>query len=262
MNSIKTYIINLKSSEARRHYMEEVLAPYNFLQVEYINAIDGRMMSEAEISDRFDLDSCIRHNGRELNRGEIGCALSHRRAYETFLMSDSLYALVLEDDISVIRDLNDFEKYDWKSILDTPRPTVLFLSGDYWYWGTSGPIVNCFDALGAYAYIINRSAAKLMLSLDRPYSVADDWMLFKEIGLSLKAVKPYMIDANLNMDVLSSDVQQLQWGTNRGKMSVQELIKSIKCSLIRKCLKVFGRFESKRRVLNGKVVTKESKGSK
>ena len=52
--------------------MEELLAQYSFLQVEYIDAIDGRMMSKAEISDRFDLYSCMRHNGRELNRGESG----------------------------------------------------------------------------------------------------------------------------------------------------------------------------------------------
>ena len=257
MNLIKTYIINLRSSEARRSYMKQLLAPYNFLQVEFITAIEGRVMSEDDISANFDRHSCMMHNGRELNRGEIGCVLSHRRTYETFLKSDYPYALVLEDDISVIRDINELRMCEWKSVLDTPEPTVLFLSGDYWYVGNNSPIVTCYDALGAYAYMINRSAAKLMLSLDRPYYVADDWMVFREWGLNLKAVKPYMIDANLNMDVLSSDVQQLQWGKNREKMSALELVKSIKYSMIKKVLKVLGRFESKRRVIEGKVVTKE-----
>lgn len=257
MNNIKTYIINLQSSTVRRKYMEQLLAPYTCLQVEFINAIDGRKMSAAEISASFNQGSCLRHNGRELNRGEIGCVLSHRKAYETLLKSENHYALVLEDDVSIIRDLNKLGQCDWKSILNTTKPTVLFLSGDYWYLRNSGSVVTCFDALGAYAYIINRSAAKLMLSIDKPYYVADDWTLFRELGLNLKAVKPYMIDANLNMDVLSSEVQQLQWGINREHMSVFELVKSIKNSAVRRLLKVFGRFESKRRVINGKVVTKE-----
>lgn len=256
---IKAYIINLKSSQVRRKYMEQLLSPYTWLQLEFIDAIDGRKMPEDEVLEQFDYSLCIRHNGRELNRGEIGCVLSHRKAYESLLKSESHYALVLEDDVSVMRDLNGLKQYDLRGILATPEPTVLFLSGDYWFLRNRESVVTCFDALGAYAYIINRSAAELMLNIEKPYYVADDWTLFREMGLSLKAIKPYMIDANLNMDVLSSDVQQLQWGINRKQMSLFELMKSLKNSAVRKFLKFCGMFESKHRVINGKVVTRKQK---
>ena len=254
MKSIHTYVINLKTSEVRRRYMEDLLRSYNCIEFEFIDAVDGRKLSEQELLGQFDMSASLKRYGRELNRGEIGCVLSHRKVFENFLKTDFPYALVFEDDISIIQDLNKLDGVDVDSNLDTPIPTIMFLSGDFWYYKKETSVVPCYDALGAYAYMLNRAAAQLLLSYQKPYFVADDWCLHKRKGLKLKAIKPYMVDANLQMDILSSDIQQYQWGINRTRMSIGELMSSIVRSGIKRTLKALGLFEAKSRVIDGKVV--------
>lgn len=253
MEKIKTYIINLETSLVRKRYMEELLQPYSFLDVEFVKATDGRELSEQECAALFDSKTCLKHMGRLLNRGEIGCTLSHYICYQTLLDSSHKFALILEDDIAPIRDLKNMEHYDWNGCLDTEEPTVLFLSGDFWYYKQSA-ITSVFDAVGAYAFFINRAAAQLMLSLGRPYSVADAWYMYRRKGLRLKAVLPYIIDANINMAILSSNVAQDVWGQNRKNMTLKNVLLSYYDAIIKKALKSIGHFESKIRVINNVVV--------
>lgn len=43
-------------------------------------------------------------NGGDLNRGQVGCFLSHLGVIESFLSSDEAYLLVLEDDVAIEED--------------------------------------------------------------------------------------------------------------------------------------------------------------
>ena len=103
---VKTFIINLEKSAIRRQYMQDLLSPYPFLDVVFVKAIDGRLLSEEERSSRFDYAKSKKVYGRSLNAGEVGCALSHRKVYELLLENTEPYALVLEDDIAIQKDLN------------------------------------------------------------------------------------------------------------------------------------------------------------
>lgn len=255
MTSIVTYIINLKTSAVRKKYMEELLSPYHFLNLNFIEAVDGRTYKEEELALIFDYNKCFKHQGRNLNKGEIGCVLSHFKCYKTLLASTLPYALILEDDISLIKDFSELQKYDLDKILKTDRPTILLLSGDYWFFKKS-PVVSCFDAIGAYAYFINKVAASLIIEKGKPFSVADDWFLYKRFGIELKAFYPYMVDANLNMNILFSDVKQECWRCNRKQMSFKETIFSYYSAIIRRFLKYLGLYESKYIVMNGKVIGK------
>ena len=51
---LKTYIINLEKSVVRRRYMQELLQGYEFLDIEFLKAIDGRLLSQEEREARFD----------------------------------------------------------------------------------------------------------------------------------------------------------------------------------------------------------------
>lgn len=254
MRGLKTYVINLESSYRRKQYMTDLLSPYPFLDVEFIKAIDGRQLSEQECVSSFDNEACMKHIGRLLNRGEIGCTLSHYACYKALLEGKEKYALILEDDIAPIRDLKEMENYDWDKWLDTDKPIVLFLSGDFWYYKRKS-VVSVFDAVGAYAFFINRSAASLMLSLGVPYSVADAWYLYRRKGLKLKAVLPYMIDANLNMADLPSDVAQDIWGQDRKNMTIKNLLLTCCDSMVKKLLRSIGHFERKIRIINNVIVS-------
>lgn len=256
MKCIKTFVINLEKSIARRKYMEELLVPYDFLDVEFIKAVNGRELSEKDKQSRFNKRKCIDLIGRELNDGEIGCTLSHRTCCEALLKSNKPYALIFEDDISIVGNLNIIKDIDLESILNTQKPKALMLSGDYWYWKKNKVLVNVYDCIGTYAYIINRAAAQCILSTI-PANVSDNWMYYKHHGLKIYALFPYLVDANLNMDSLASDINQYSWGIRRSKMSWINIIRNIRSGVIKRILKKINHYEAKIKVLDGKVMGKE-----
>lgn len=252
MRKLKAFIINLRKATVRRAYMENLLSPYSFLDIEFVNAIDGRLLSSAERTDSFDDSKCLSLIGRLLNGGEVGCTLSHRKCYHMLLDSNEPFAVIFEDDISLMRDFNQLFDYDINKVLAVDKPVVLIISGDYWYLNGSG-IVSVYDCVGAYAYLINRSAAELILS-EKACTVADQWRYQIERGLEIKAIRPYMVDANLKMDILSSDVAQDDWNIHRNKMSKKVVIRGYCTGLIKRILKILGLFESKIRVINNQTV--------
>lgn len=249
---LKTYIINLEKSTVRKQYMQDLLSPYSFLDVEFVKAIDGRQLSEGERALRFDYAKSMRVYGRSLNAGEIGCALSHRKAYEMILVGSDPYALILEDDIAILRDLNQLPLEKIDKLMRSSRPRAFMLSGDYCFYRQK-PVIRAFSAIGAYAYLINKAAAKRILAINPPCCVADDWMYYKRKGLRLFAVYPYMIDANLNMDLLSSDVKQDKWGLDRSKMSLKENILRASSSFFEKIFKKYNHYEYKTFVYGNKI---------
>lgn len=253
MKQILTYVINLKSSRVRKQYMNDWLSKYPLFNIQFIDAIDGRSLSEKQRVAVFDDQSCIKHYGRLLNGGEVGCVLSHRKCCQILLSSSDAYALILEDDIHPMRSLNELQTIDLDSILNVSMPVVLLLSGDYWYYRRK-TIVDVYDAVGAYAYFVNRAAASVILSISKPYNVADDWVLYKRFGIKLKAIYPYLIDANVNMDLLGSDVHQDEWGISKKKMSKLNLFRTIKRGVLKRLFCYLGHFESKIRVINNIVV--------
>lgn len=252
---LQTYIINLKTSIARRNYMEKTLKPYDFLVVDYIEAIDGRRVGQDFLNDHFNYQESLKRYGRKLSQGEVGCALSHRKCYEALLQSNKKCALVLEDDISVLQDLNAIIDMNIDSLMDTPKPTILFLSGDYWFWKVRNGMARVFTAVGAYAYIINKPAAEALLKR-KAFTVADDWDCYKERSIKYYAVYPYIIDANLNMDSLSTDVKQDSWGIDKTKMGFNYLTKYLIDRVIKFILVLCKHFESKIRVINNVIVDK------
>lgn len=248
-----TYIINLETSSTRREYMEHLFSPYSFFNINFISAVDGRKMVENEKEKLFDEELCVKRYGRILNAGEIGCTLSHRKCYEKLLLSSNEYALILEDDIAFIRDVTELQNINIEKKLKEDKPLIVLLSGDYWFFKKK-KILSVFDAVGSYAYLINKKAASLILSIDKPYNVADDWILYKRLGVKLYALYPYFMDANINMEELSSDIKQDNWGIDRRLMGTKHIINSYITGAIKKGLKLFGHFEAKIRIINNKRV--------
>ena len=250
--------------------MQNLLSPYKFLNVEFLNAVDGRKFTEKERDSQFDMARCIKRYGRELSGGEIGCTLSHRKFYRELLKSDQKYALVFEDDIHPIRDISILEQFDLNKLLDTSTPTVLYLSGDYWFYKQNEPIVNVFSGLGTYAYMINRAAAQKILSIDNIYPTVEN-IKNKTYPIStylycvtlksnqkenVKKLKEFLLSpqGQYIMEMLGSEVNQYSWGINRKKMSWSNILHSYRTGIIKRILKATGHFESKIKVRDGQIV--------
>ena len=239
---IKTFIINLISSENRKKYMEELLSPYGFLDKCFIPAVDGRILLELDKELLFDIELSYGRYGRCINDGEVGCTLSHFKCYNMLMQLGIPYVLIFEDDISIIRDLDKLEWSQIDSFMSVDEPRILFLSGDYWFWDNK-PITRVCRAVGSYAYFINRSAAKIITNVKRPSNVADDWDVYKGLGVRLYAIHPYVIDANL-ADI-PSEIKQDYWGNHKDKMSFRYVLKACYNGVIKRFLLKRGKFESK-----------------
>lgn len=240
--NISAYVINLKTSQARKAYMEHLLSVYPCLDVQFIEAVDGRCFSDEQLCPFFDQDACVRRNGRVINPGEIGCTLSHRKCYRELVESGNIYILILEDDISIVGDVNTAFNDKVVEFMRSDEPRILFLSGDYWYWRRKHITQVCW-AVGSYAYFINRAAAMRVLEIDKPFNVADDWDLYKTRGVKLYAVHPYVIDANISD--LPSDIRQEHWGNMKRLMSLKNIFRSYRMGMLKRCLYWAGHFESK-----------------
>lgn len=170
---MKTYIINLKTSLDRKEYMKKLLSPYEgFLDVCFVEAVDGRNLSKKQLMKIWNQDKAYKTYGRYMKGGEIGCALSHRKCYEEIWNNHDDVALILEDDVS-FQDV-DMENiiFSVSKILKIEKPIIVLLSGDYWYirkqMVVNGlQLVTVREAMGAIAYLMNRSAAKIMMSAEK-----------------------------------------------------------------------------------------------
>lgn len=244
---IITYVVNLKRDVERHVYMEKLLAPYNFLSVEFVDAIYGNDLTKEELLEVFDVDLSYKRYGRALNRGEIGCTLSHYKCYRRLLMSSSDYALILEDDITILNNIDIIK--DVVSIFNSNEPLVLFLSGDYWYKKcteviSDKKILSVYDAVGTYAYFINKAGARLILEKNiKAACAADDWSMYRRQGLKMKAFYPYLIDANI--ESFESTIKQTYFGENRKNMPWKFILKAYWNALVKKILLKRGKFVSK-----------------
>ena len=246
--NLSTYIINLEKDIERKNYVSRVLSPYveNLLRVKWIKAVEGKKLTEKELDSVFDRSLAFKRYGRYLNLGEIGCVLSHFKCYKALIESSDEYALVLEDDITILKKL--YWTNEMHETLQTEEPVILFLSGDYWFTKIIKKgdinIASVYDAVGSYAYVINRAAAQLILKKNTKTSfVSDNWSLYRNQGVTLKAIYPYMIDANIE-DFVSS-VRQEYWGEIRKNMSLAFVVKSYVNALVKRYLLSKGHFVSK-----------------
>lgn len=180
--------------------MERLLLPYsNFLPVHFVDAVDGQQLSLEKLDDIWDTKNAYRNYGRQMGGGEIACALSHRKCYEGILKRGDEVALILEDDICFQQtDLEVFVSALECEIKKAKEPTVILLSGDFWwirkYQGKSGLcLAKVYEAMGAIGYAINRKAAEIMITAPKEY-LADDWYRWRKRGVRLYAIYPHMID--------------------------------------------------------------------
>lgn len=110
-----------------------------------------------------------------LSKGEIGCALSHKKVYDAFLKTSQKSILVFEDDIVFSRQctlevLESLMEY----VEQKSEPTVLVLQKSRWHnkkvWNVDANIsvYSSRNQFCTHAYILNRSAAEVILSMQTP----------------------------------------------------------------------------------------------
>jgi glycosyl transferase family 25 len=99
------FVINLASSTERLNHVSQELKAQN-LPFERINAVDGGELSESAIAQHYSADLNLKKYHKPLSKGEIGCYLSHRKAWQTIVARQLDYAIILEDDFVLDRSIH------------------------------------------------------------------------------------------------------------------------------------------------------------
>lgn len=215
VKKLKTYVINLPKDVARRQNMEEVTGLLPYLDVEWVQAVYGKELSEEEIEQRFDRKKYQRVYHRLPFSGEIGCTLSHYECYKRILKSGEQTALILEDDVSFIEDsslVNLLQKC--VEFMEQDKPLILLLWGDFFYTGDKIPffdrytLYKDYNASSTIAYLVNTSAAKIMLKTNRPFHVADDWFFYRCQGIHVMSLYPSVM--NHLYDCFGTSIKDLE----------------------------------------------------
>ncbi len=183
---MKTFIVNLEQSVERKLYMENLLKDYP-LEYEFIPAVDGRKIQDLEAV--YDKNKAVKIAKRELNAGEIGCALSHKKIYKKMIDEHIPQALILEDDITILKNFMPVytalskQKIGNKIVLLDANKTKKMKA----IWKKK--IINNYamylvlnNYAGTYGYVIGLEAATRIYNHSiKILAVADDWKYYRRL---------------------------------------------------------------------------------
>ena len=164
---------------------------------ERVPAVDARALEDEDFARRVPGDG---HWGL-LTPGEVGCFLSHRRAWKLIVEKDLPYALVLEDDVVIGRQGADLiASGDWVPgdadlvKLETDFKPVR-LSARAVAREAGHDVVRLYSShYCAAAYLVTRVAARRLLAATTVFRDAVDEMLFAVRSPLSRSLTIYQMD--------------------------------------------------------------------
>lgn len=185
---MKKYLISIEQPESKR--LSTFFSQSSFCKEKHNFTTFGVIGSNLSVKEYFNL--AVAGKETAMTPGELGCTLSHLEALKDFLKSDEEYAIIFEDD-AIERFYVDFQKL-LKEIQIINFHPCFFLSlggiqskicdrvrGRYLEITIMGQQVLKIDPdfleylSAAYAYIIDRKMASLLLHYHRQPKIYDHW---------------------------------------------------------------------------------------
>ena len=195
MQSIQVLVISLERSTDRRDRVRHELKKFS-LEWAFLNAVDGFALKA--LPQSYDQSKVKRLQGYELTPGEIGCYLSHMKAWEKCVKQNKI-TLIFEDDFVINGDLS----HTVDTLVNMDRKwSLVRLAALYDVEhkiidrGEGIELVeNKGDPVGAAAYLINPSAAAQLIKCSAAiYEPVDHYLEhYSKHGLRMLAIKPYPI---------------------------------------------------------------------
>lgn len=195
MQSIQVLVISLERSTYRRERVLHELKNFS-LEWDFLNAVDGCALKALPKS--YDKLKVKRLQGYELTPSEIGCYLSHMKAWEKCVKQNKI-TLIFEDDFVINGDLSQTVE----TLINMDRKwSLVRLAALY---DVEHRIIdrregielveNKGDPVGAAAYLIKPSAAaQLVKCSSAVYEPVDHYLEhYSKHGLRMLAIKPYPI---------------------------------------------------------------------
>ncbi len=196
MKAIQVLVISLAGSTARqakvRSELSKTQLPWHFL-----DAVRGSALTEPP--KEYSADKVKRLLGFELTPNELGCFLSHKKAWQECI-DQNIPTVIFEDDFYL---LPHFEKTihflmdhytEWDAVrlqgLNQVPQELIYDAGEF------SVVRNQGDAVGATAYIIKPHVAKKLVDASHAiYEPLDHFLEHhQKHQLTFLAIKPYPVD--------------------------------------------------------------------
>lgn len=175
MKSYKIYYINLDRSKERNDFIQKQLKDFkqDYLRIPAVNGndLDEKMIKQAGKNQSLVM-SLVKPNA-----GQVGCFLSHRKAWEIIKEQKEDFAILLEDDIVIHKELFD-ELDDILNCISTNDYIALSgIKGKIIF--EKNKILTKFvtPAHGTIGQIVGKNAAKTLYDNMSEYVTAVDNML-------------------------------------------------------------------------------------
>ena len=193
MDQFQTLVISLPQSLTRQDQVKKILSQTE-LNWQFLEGIDGRKLQYPP--PEYLPHKVERLLGFKLTPNEIGCFLSHRKAWQS-CSNLQLPTLIFEDDFLILPNFNKV----LSTLLDNlgqwqlVRLQALVNCDDKpeYYHSEFDLVHNQEDPLGATAYLLQPNAAKILLDHSKLIFEPLDHFLehYQKHGIRMLAVKPY-----------------------------------------------------------------------
>ncbi len=192
------FVINLPDSAERRDRLSQRFKALGVV-FHLFPAVNGKSLDLTALAN-YPLEKRLRHYGKPLSPGEIGCYLSHYQLWQKLLVGPHEQMVIVEDDIEIPDDFPEILQslqtvsVPWEMIRlfgTRPRPATRIqdLYGAYHL----ARLKNVPS--GACAYVLNRRGAEKLVAAGKEILIPVDTLMdrYWEHGLQIYAVQPYPI---------------------------------------------------------------------
>jgi len=104
--NVQGYVISMSRAGRRVEQVQRIISECS-VDCTRFEAIDGSRLSASDIDSVYNTNANQPKYPFALNRGEIGCFLSHRSVWKKIAESDAPGGLVMEDDIELLAGFSD-----------------------------------------------------------------------------------------------------------------------------------------------------------
>lgn len=220
-DKLPLFVINLDSSKNKMAFMKNQLECAG-LNYERISAVCGADFADAELKAVYSEKDNKKHYHRDLTLGEIGCYMSHRKAWQKMVAEHIELAVIVEDDVNI--ESSYFALADYIEILSSYDLIKLTDNQDI-SPANSRPLSTTAEVVSynripncTTGYIISISGAKKMLSRKQFFRPVDiDIQFCYELNVSVVGCRPYSITENHDF---ASDIVTVNQGkhSNRSRL--------------------------------------------
>lgn len=190
---MEVYVINLARATERWTRLSTRLTALAIPHTR-VEAVDGAVLTPREIRASADRIRFFLLHARRLQPAELGCALSHQRAYAQLAADGAGRALILEDDAAV-DPARLAEAVSAFHAIDPARPRIHLLAARH---REQIPAEGLHRIQGsaacATAYLITAAAAARLRAANTPvFTLADDWQTWSQYGIEIFWQTPFAV---------------------------------------------------------------------